>query len=466
MTAHSRARPSTTTPRSSAPTARRSRARPRRPAARTAGRRATHACQDGDQSAPSVCDDGPFGHGTGGELRYRVTVPAHGARTRVDRGGRLRARASAPRAPSSRRRCATRRARSPTRRRRGASSRARRSSRCRATAGSSARSTGASRTSPTSPCAPRTCRSAGPTRASSSPRRWAPSRARAGSARASRTTRGSSRPTASTPRSPRWRSASSRPPRTTCARCATSPTCSTTAPASSCTRRSPTAPSTSGTTRRPRTADGTKTNDFNTDETIKFPSIVALIWRWTGDDRFRDDMYDFAKRNLHAVDDRLDVDKDGWPEGSGNVERPGMGPEKLDNGVYYIRSLLDLADMARAKHDDATVTWATGLAAKLQKQFEATWWSTEGQPVRGLAARPGQHAVVLQALDRPGADGGRAHERRRGRRPAWPPTTTGRRRSRGARTPATAATAPAAKASSTPAAAAARTARATSRSSR
>jgi len=26
-------------------------------------------------------------------------------------------------------------------------------------------------------------------------------------------------------------------------------------------------------------------------------------------------MYDFAKRNLHAVDDRLDVDRDGWPEG-------------------------------------------------------------------------------------------------------------------------------------------------------
>ena len=100
-------------------------------------------------------------------------------------------------------------------------------------------------------------------------------------------------------------------------------------------------------------ADGTKTNDFNTDETIKFPSAVALIWRWTGDNRFRDEMYDFAKRNLQVVDQRLDVDHDGWPEGSGNVERPGMGPEKLDNGVYYIRSLYDLADMARSKHDGA-----------------------------------------------------------------------------------------------------------------
>ena len=101
-------------------------------------------------------------------------------------------------------------------------------------------------------------------------------------------------------------------------------------------------------------SDGSKTNDFNTDETVKFPSAVALVWRWTGDNRFRDEMYDFVKRNMQVVDQRLDVDRDGWPEGSGNVERPGMGPEKLDNGVYYMRGLYDLADMARSKGDTVT----------------------------------------------------------------------------------------------------------------
>jgi hypothetical protein len=135
--------------------------------------------------------------------------------------------------------------------------------------------------------------------------------------------------------------------------------------------------------------DGTKTNDFNSDETIKFPSAVALIWRWTGDDRFRDEMYDFAKRNLQAVDQRLDVDHDGWPEGSGNVERPGMGPEKLDNGVYYIRSLYDLADMARSKHDRATEKWATKLARKLQRQFEGTWWDASAQQYADSLDNPG-----------------------------------------------------------------------------
>jgi hypothetical protein len=139
-----------------------------------------------------------------------------------------------------------------------------------------------------------------------------------------------------------------------------------------------------------RTApDGTKTNNFNTDETVKFPSAVALIWRWTGEDGFRDEMYDFAKRNLQVVDRRLDVDQDGWPEGSGNVERTGMGPEKLDNGVYYLRSLYDLADMARSKHDPATAAWASNLARKLRRQFEGTWWNAAAQQYADSLVEPG-----------------------------------------------------------------------------
>jgi hypothetical protein len=114
--------------------------------------------------------------------------------------------------------------------------------------------------------------------------------------------------------------------------------------------------------------------NFNTDETVKFPIAVALVWRWTGDNAFRDDLYDFSKRNLRYVVERLDEDGDGWPEGSGNVERGGMGVEKLDNAVYLIRGLNDLADMARSKNDTATAAWATGIARDLEDRFEATWW--------------------------------------------------------------------------------------------
>jgi hypothetical protein len=59
------------------------------------------------------------------------------------------------------------------------------------------------------------------------------------------------------------------------------------------------------------------------------------------------------------------------------VERPGMGEEKLDSTAYFVRGLLDLADMAASKGDTATATWASGRAAALRERFEATWWVGE-----------------------------------------------------------------------------------------
>lgn len=119
---------------------------------------------------------------------------------------------------------------------------------------------------------------------------------------------------------------------------------------------------------------GSNRDAGNTDETSKFPSAVALLWRWTGDDAFRDEMYGFTKRNMEYIFRELDEDGDGWPEGLGNVEREGMGEEKLDNTVYTIRGLYDLADMAKSKGDGETVAWATRKAKGMERRFEEAWW--------------------------------------------------------------------------------------------
>ncbi len=119
---------------------------------------------------------------------------------------------------------------------------------------------------------------------------------------------------------------------------------------------------------------GANDDPGNTDETAKFPSAVALVWRWTGDDAFRDSMYDFAVSNMRYIYRELDADGDGWPEGLGNVERPGMGEEKLDNTVYTIRGLRDLADLAASKGDQKTRQWADSRARSLEKRFEESWW--------------------------------------------------------------------------------------------
>ena len=80
---------------------------------------------------------------------------------------------------------------------------------------------------------------------------------------------------------------------------------------------------------------------------------------------------------MRYVVDTLDADKDGWPEGLGNVEREGMGEEKLDNAVYLIRGLYDLADMARrAGRRPGDGRWATSLADRLRARFDGPGGTT------------------------------------------------------------------------------------------
>src|SRR5256886_800862 len=109
------------------------------------------------------------------------------------------------------------------------------------------------------------------------------------------------------------------------------------------------------------------------DETAKFPDAVAMVWRWTGDNAFRDQMYTFTKKNMQYM---IGLIKPGdtWPAGAANVESDVLGPDAVDAAVYTIRGLYDLADMAASKGDTATKQWADSRAATLVKKFSAAWW--------------------------------------------------------------------------------------------
>ena len=166
---------------------------------------------------------------------------------------------------------------------------------------------------------------------------------------------------------------------------------------------------------------GANSDAGNTDETAKFPSTVALVWRWTGDNAFRDEMYAFSKRNMQYIFRELDADQDGWPEGLGNVEREGMGEEKLDNTVYTIRGLRDLADMAvlEGRHHDGALGQRQGgrHGVPLRRRLVVR---LVGAAVRRLPRRPGQHQGLPAALDRRDAGRGRDQAPGQARRPARP----------------------------------------------
>jgi hypothetical protein len=138
---------------------------------------------------------------------------------------------------------------------------------------------------------------------------------------------------------------------------------------------------------------GADSSAGNTDETAKFPSALALAWRWSGDNGVRDELYPFAVRGMHWVVEQMDKDGDGWPEGLGNVERPNMGDEKLDVTTATIRGLYDLADLAASKGDAATATWARSHARSMETAFEAAWWMPEVPQHADSLRDPGNEKV-------------------------------------------------------------------------
>jgi hypothetical protein len=99
-----------------------------------------------------------------------------------------------------------------------------------------------------------------------------------------------------------------------------------------------------------------------------------MVWRWTGDNRFRDEMYGFARKNMQYLIGLTTGDDDLWPDGSGNEEAPGLGPDAVDVAVYTIRGLYDLADMAASKGDTGTERWAVSHARAMQQRFSGAWW--------------------------------------------------------------------------------------------
>jgi glycogen debranching enzyme len=115
----------------------------------------------------------------------------------------------------------------------------------------------------------------------------------------------------------------------------------------------------------------------DTNETALFTTAVEVLWRWSGDNGLRDEMYHFAVAGMRYITSDLDSDGDLWPEGNGIGERPGMGVEHVDVAASTWQALRALNRMAKSRGDDATAAWANAKADAIEAAFDAGWWMPE-----------------------------------------------------------------------------------------
>ena len=120
---------------------------------------------------------------------------------------------------------------------------------------------------------------------------------------------------------------------------------------------------------------GANADAGNTDETAKFPSAVALIWRWTGDDAFRDEMYAVreVEPRVHlprARRRRATAGPRAWATSSARAWARRSSTTRPPRCAGCATSRTSRAPRATPRR----ATWAGDKAAGLEARFEDDWW--------------------------------------------------------------------------------------------
>lgn len=107
------------------------------------------------------------------------------------------------------------------------------------------------------------------------------------------------------------------------------------------------------------------------------PQLVAACWQffqWTGDHAFLTKAYPICREIVSNALATADQDRDGYLEGPGLMEQPGMGPERIDSVCQLYAAYVGLAGMSEALEKSGAEEFR-GRAAGLKRNFNRDWWN-------------------------------------------------------------------------------------------
>jgi hypothetical protein len=109
------------------------------------------------------------------------------------------------------------------------------------------------------------------------------------------------------------------------------------------------------------------------------PQLVAACWKhfhWTGDRPFLARAYPVCREIIAHALSTADQDHDGYLEGPGLMEQPGMGPERIDSVCQLYAAFHGLADMAEALGEPGAGEYRR-RADDLKTHFNRDWWNAK-----------------------------------------------------------------------------------------
>jgi hypothetical protein len=109
------------------------------------------------------------------------------------------------------------------------------------------------------------------------------------------------------------------------------------------------------------------------------PQLVAACWshfQWTGDRNFLRAAFPVCRDIIAHALATADQDHDGYLEGPGLMEQPGMGPERIDSVCQLYAAFRSLAGMAKALGEPGADD-DLRRAEELKTRFNWDWWNAK-----------------------------------------------------------------------------------------
>jgi glycogen debranching enzyme len=132
-------------------------------------------------------------------------------------------------------------------------------------------------------------------------------------------------------------------------------------------------------------------------ETAQFISLLQIYLSWTGDKELVAELFQDVKKGITWLTEEMDPDKNGYPNGNGMMEIPGLDSEMVDVAVYTQQALASAAEMARVLGESQTATNYQRQADALKIKINKEWWNAQDKSFGDFRGTVAEAMPILEA---------------------------------------------------------------------
>ena len=143
--------------------------------------------------------------------------------------------------------------------------------------------------------------------------------------------------------------------------------------------------------------NGSVYNPGNVNETAQFITLVWNYYSWTGDKALITQLYPDLQKGINWLQTEKDPDHNGYPNGSGMMEIPGLDTEMIDVAAYTQQAYASAAQLAEAVGDETSAHAYQKLADELKIKINKEWWHADHKSYGDFRATVGEASPVIAA---------------------------------------------------------------------